>query len=55
MLNLIDNTDVKAILKITASTLYRIKRKKIITAIGIGKHDYYNLTEIQNLVKYYLK
>ena len=55
MLNLIDNTDVKAMLKISDSTLYRIKRKRIISAIRIGKRDYYNLTEIQNLVKYYLK
>jgi hypothetical protein len=53
--NLIDIVDVKALLKVSDSTLYRIKRSKMIVPVRIGKRDYYNLSEIKKIAGYFMK
>ena len=47
--DLIDNVDVKAILKISDSTLYRLRKDKLISTIRIGKRDYYSLAQIKKI------
>jgi len=53
--DLIDSVDVKEELKISKSTLYRIKTSNLITPIKIGKRDYYSLTEIKKIAAYFMK
>lgn len=47
--DLIDNVDVKEMLKISDSTLYRLRKDKLIATIRIGKRDYYSLTQIKKI------
>lgn len=53
--DLIDQTDVKSILKISDSTLFRIKRQQIISPVRIGKRDYYSRAAIEALVRHFQK
>ena len=45
--DLIDDVEIKAILKISDSTLYRLKRSKLINPIRIGRRDYYRKSDIK--------
>lgn len=53
--DLLDSTEVKAILKISDSTMYRIKRSQLFQSVRIGKRDYYNMREIKRIVQHFLK
>lgn len=53
--DLIDSVTVKSILAIGDSTLYRIKKSKIVQTVRIGKRDYYSLTEINSIIPHYKK
>lgn len=52
---LLDNTDVKALLKISNSTLYRIAKNGIINPVRIGGKNYYRRDEIVGLLKHFQK
>lgn len=53
--DLIDNLEVKNILNISTSTLYRIKKSERITPIRIGKRNYYSKTEINKIIKHFMR
>lgn len=53
--DLIDNLQVKTILNISTSTLYRIKKSEHITPIRIGKRNYYSRTEINKIIKHFMR
>lgn len=49
--DLIDNVDVKSILKISDSTLYRLRRNKRINTLRIGGRHYYSIAEIKKAIR----
>lgn len=53
--DLMDTVDVKALLKISDSTMYRIKRSKLIQSVRIGRRDYYSMAEIKLIANYFMK
>jgi hypothetical protein len=48
---LLDNSDVKRMLKVTDSTLYRWRKQELIVARRIGKKDYYQRVDLERLLK----
>lgn len=48
---LLDNSDAKRLLKICDSTLYRLRKKKLITCRLIGNKQYYLKSELIKLKK----
>ena len=51
----IDSTDVKNILHISTSTLYRQKKKKQLTHARFGGRDYYLASEVRNSIRKFMK
>ncbi|RZK48099.1 MAG: DNA-binding protein [Pedobacter sp.] len=53
--NLIDEYEVKDILKISRTTLYRLKVSSQLYVIKIGQKTYYNKQQIESLIHKYMK
>lgn len=53
--NWIDGVEVQRILKISESTLYRLKKNKILNPSRLGGKDYYNAAEINQSLRKYMK
>ena len=45
--DLLDSVDIQSVLKVSKSTLYRLKRDKSINPTRIGKRNYYSISEIK--------
>lgn len=53
--NLVDSVDVKLMLKISNSTLYRLKKSRLIRTVRIGKQDYFNKADIKKIANNFMK
>ena len=53
--DLIDVVDVKSILNISDSTLYRIKKSNLVRSVRIGRRTYYSMTEIKRIAAHFMK
>lgn len=51
----LDSFEVQKLLKISESTLYRLKKKKILVPARLGSRDYYPAAEVRKAINRFMK